>query len=85
MIALLPSQTGGVVDITDDFKRDWVLRNTEVKEVWGIGRKMTASATSTTAPIRRCFRAVSIQVHVSCGGNAAAIIRRASARSPSST
>ncbi|QXH59262.1 hypothetical protein KSS90_17460 [Pseudomonas maumuensis] len=26
----------------DDFKRDWVLRNTEVKEVWGVGRRMTA-------------------------------------------
>ncbi len=38
----LQGQTGGVVDITDDFKRDWVLRNTEVKEVWGIGRRMTA-------------------------------------------
>ncbi|WP_225789587.1 translesion error-prone DNA polymerase V subunit UmuC [Pseudomonas sp. Marseille-P8916] len=37
----LQAHTGGVVDITDDFKRDWVLRNTEVKEVWGIGRKMT--------------------------------------------
>lgn len=31
-----------MVDITDDFRRDWVLRNTEVKEVWGIGRRMTA-------------------------------------------
>ena len=38
----LHAQTGGVVDITDPFKRDWVLRNTEVKEVWGIGRRMTA-------------------------------------------
>lgn len=38
----LQAQTGGVVDITDPFKRDWVLRNTEVKEVWGIGRRMTA-------------------------------------------
>lgn len=38
----LQTHTGGVVDITDDFKRDWVLRNTEVKEVWGIGRRMTA-------------------------------------------
>lgn len=37
----LQAQTGGVVDITDEFKRDWVLRNTEVKEVWGIGRRMT--------------------------------------------
>lgn len=38
----LQSHTGGVVDITDPVKRDWVLRNTAVKEVWGIGRKMTA-------------------------------------------
>jgi len=38
----LQAQTGGVVDITDDFKRDWVLRNTEVQEVWGIGGRMTA-------------------------------------------
>lgn len=38
----LHAQTGGVVDITDPFKRDWVLRNTDVKEVWGIGRRMTA-------------------------------------------
>lgn len=38
----LQAHTGGVVDITEDFKRDWVLRNTEVREVWGIGRRMTA-------------------------------------------
>jgi len=38
----LQAQTGGVVDICDPFKRDWVLRNTEVSEVWGIGRRMTA-------------------------------------------
>ena len=38
----LQAQTGGGVDICDPFKRDWVLRNTEVKEVWGIGRRMTA-------------------------------------------
>ena len=36
----LQSQTGGVVNITDPVKRDWVLRNTDVSEVWGIGRKM---------------------------------------------
>ncbi len=36
----LQSQTGGVVNITDPVKRDWVLRNTDVAEVWGIGRKM---------------------------------------------
>ena len=34
--------TGGVVDICDPFKRDWVLRNTDVNEVWGIGKRMTA-------------------------------------------
>jgi DNA polymerase V len=38
----LQAQTGGVVDICDPFKRDWVLRNTQVKEVWGVGRKLTA-------------------------------------------
>lgn len=42
MAKRLQAHTGGVVDICDPFKRDWVLRNTEVKEVWGIGRKMTA-------------------------------------------
>lgn len=36
----LQSQTGGVVNITDPIKRDWVLRNTDVAEVWGVGRKM---------------------------------------------
>jgi DNA polymerase V len=39
----LQTQTGGVVDIRDPFKRDWVLRNTAVKEVWGVGRRMTAN------------------------------------------
>jgi DNA polymerase V len=29
----LQAETGGGVDICDPFKRDWVLRNTEVKEV----------------------------------------------------
>ncbi|MGE1083131.1 Y-family DNA polymerase [Pseudomonas shirazensis] len=38
----LQVETGGVVDICDPFKRDWVLRNTDVKEVWGIGKRMTA-------------------------------------------
>jgi DNA polymerase V len=38
----LQAQTGGVVDICDPHKRDWVLRNTAVSEVWGIGRKMKA-------------------------------------------
>lgn len=38
----LQSNPGGVVDICDPFKRDWVLRNTAVSEVWGVGRKMKA-------------------------------------------
>lgn len=36
----LQGQTGGVVDICSPEKRDWVLRNTDVAEVWGVGRKM---------------------------------------------
>ncbi|TDV67482.1 DNA polymerase V [Pseudomonas sp. LP_7_YM] len=38
----LLSKTGGVVDICDPFKRDWTLRNTDVGEVWGIGKRMKA-------------------------------------------
>ncbi len=38
----LQAQTGGVVDLCDPFKRDWVLRNTAVEEVWGIDRRMAA-------------------------------------------
>ena len=38
----LQTQTGGVVDICDTFKRDWVLRNTDVADVWGVGRRMKA-------------------------------------------
>ncbi|RMO21672.1 RulB, partial [Pseudomonas savastanoi pv. phaseolicola] len=34
----LQAHTGGVVDICDPVKREWVLRNTSVGEVWGIGR-----------------------------------------------
>lgn len=34
--------TGGVVDLCDSFKRDWTLRNTDVGEVWGIGKLMKA-------------------------------------------
>ena len=37
----LQQQTGGVVNICEAHKRDWVLRNTAVSEVWGIGRRMT--------------------------------------------
>ena len=36
----LLAQTGGVVNICDPIKRDWVLRNTDVAEVWGVGRRM---------------------------------------------
>lgn len=36
----LQAQTGGVVNICDPIKRDWVLRNTDVAEVWGVGRCM---------------------------------------------
>ncbi|MDD1967478.1 translesion error-prone DNA polymerase V subunit UmuC [Pseudomonas putida] len=38
----LLDRTGGVVDICDPFKRDWTLRNTDVGEVWGIGKRMKA-------------------------------------------
>lgn len=34
--------TGGVVDLCDPLKRDWTLRNTNVGEVWSIGRRMKA-------------------------------------------
>lgn len=37
----LQAQTGGVVNICEPHKRDWVLRSTEVCEVWGVGRRMT--------------------------------------------
>ncbi|GAB7527896.1 translesion error-prone DNA polymerase V subunit UmuC [Pseudomonas sp. 3A(2025)] len=38
----LQVHTGGVVDICDPHNRDWVLRNTDVAEVWGVGRRMKA-------------------------------------------
>jgi DNA polymerase V len=38
----LLAKTGGVVDICDPFKRDWTLRNTDVAEVWGVGKRMKA-------------------------------------------
>jgi DNA polymerase V len=38
----LQAHTGGVVDICDPVKRDWVLRNTDVADVWGVGRRMKA-------------------------------------------
>lgn len=36
----LEAETGAVVDICVSFKRDWVLRNTDVSEVRGVGRRM---------------------------------------------
>jgi DNA polymerase V len=36
----LQAETGGVVNICDPLKRDWVLRNTDVAEVWGVGSRM---------------------------------------------
>lgn len=38
----LQAQTGGVVNLCTEHQRHWVLRNTAVSEVWGIGRRMTA-------------------------------------------
>ncbi|RAU43408.1 MULTISPECIES: Y-family DNA polymerase [unclassified Pseudomonas] len=38
----LLAHTGGVVDICEPFRRDWTLRNTEVGEVWGVGKRMRA-------------------------------------------
>ena len=38
----LLAKTGGVVDICDPFNRDWTLRNTDVGEVWGVGKRMKA-------------------------------------------
>jgi DNA polymerase V len=38
----LIDQTGGVVDLCDQFKCDWTLRNTLVGEVWGVGKRMKA-------------------------------------------
>ena len=63
----LQAQTGGVVDICDADKRDWVLRNTDVAEVWGVGRKMKVhleelgirSAMDWPGPTRACCAASS--------------------------
>jgi len=35
-------ETGGVVDLRDQFNRSWTLRNTDVGEVWGVGKRMKA-------------------------------------------
>ncbi|MGY4494575.1 DNA polymerase V [Pseudomonas sp. TE3610] len=36
------AQSGGVVDLRDQVKRDWVLKKCPASDVWGVGRKMTA-------------------------------------------
>ncbi len=36
----LLEKTGGVVDLCDQTKREWTLRNTDVGEVWGVGKRM---------------------------------------------
>jgi DNA polymerase V len=38
----LLDKTGGVVNLCDAFNRDWTLRNTDVGEVWGVGKRMKA-------------------------------------------
>ncbi|MHA6137917.1 translesion error-prone DNA polymerase V subunit UmuC [Pseudomonas mohnii] len=38
----LLDKTGGVVDLCDQFKCDWILRNTDVGEVLGVGKRMKA-------------------------------------------
>jgi len=38
----LLAHTGGVVNLCGEHERNWVLRNTQVSEVWGVGRRMTA-------------------------------------------
>ena len=35
------AQSGGVVDLRDRTKRDWVLKKCPASDVWGVGRKMT--------------------------------------------
>ena len=36
------AQSGGVVDLRDQVKREWVLKKCPASDVWGVGRKMTA-------------------------------------------
>lgn len=58
----LQGQTGGVVDICDSFKRDWMLRNTDVSPSYKSrlsrlnGLKLGVSATDQRAPT--CTRVV---------------------------
>jgi DNA polymerase V len=35
------AQSGGVVDLRDQTKRDWVLKKCSVSDVWGVGHRMT--------------------------------------------
>lgn len=35
------AQSGGVVDLRDQTKREWVLKKCPVSDVWGVGRKTT--------------------------------------------
>lgn len=39
---LLQKHTGGVVDICDPVKRDWVLKRCDVGDVWGVRKRMKA-------------------------------------------
>ncbi|GEM_PF-3072279 len=39
---LLLEKTGGVVDLCDQAKREWTLRNTDVGGFWGVGKRMKA-------------------------------------------
>ena len=39
---VLQQHTGGVVDICDPVKRDWVLKRCDVGDVWGVGKRMKA-------------------------------------------
>jgi DNA polymerase V len=34
-------QSGGVIDLRDQIKREWVLKKCPSSDVWGVGRKMT--------------------------------------------
>lgn len=36
------NHTGGVVDLRDDVKRNWVLKKCDAGDVWGIGRRLSA-------------------------------------------
>jgi DNA polymerase V len=51
------AQSGGVVDLRDEVKRNWVLKKCEVSDVWGVGRKMTAHLEGMgIKPLGTCLR-----------------------------